>query len=76
MWSAVGPSNFDGISGHGLIRPDGGGRDVGFTTSDLALMGMGSPKVGSRLTYRLRSHERYAAATEVRRACLRLLANE
>src|SRR5690348_16978360 len=43
--------SFDELSGHGTIRPDEGGADVGFGTSDLAFAGIGAPKVGSRLTY-------------------------
>jgi len=59
--------SFDEASGHGSIRPDDGGSDVGFETSDLSVAGMGSPKVGSRLTYHLRGKEGDANAVDVRR---------
>ena len=59
--------SFDGASGHGSIRPDDGGSDVGFETSDLSVAGMGSPKVGSRLTYHLSGQDGDANAVDVRR---------
>ena len=59
--------SFDEASGHGSIRPDNGGCDLSFETSDLSLVGMNSPKVGSRLTYHLSGKEGHASAVNVRR---------
>ena len=59
--------SFNDASGRGSIRPDDGGGDVGFETSDLSVAGMGSPKVGSRLTYHLSGQDGDANAVDVRR---------
>jgi cold shock CspA family protein len=58
--------SFNDASGRGSIRPDDGGSDVGFETSDLSVVGMGSPKVGSRFTYHLRGADGDANAVDVR----------
>jgi cold shock CspA family protein len=59
--------SFDQASGHGSIRPDNGGCDLGFESTDLSLVGMGAPKVGSRLSYRLSGKNGHASAVDVRR---------
>jgi len=59
--------SFDGASGCGLIRPDDGGSHIGFETTDLSLVGVGSPKVGTRLTYRLVWKRGGASVVDVRR---------
>jgi len=58
--------SFNDASGRGSIRPDDGGSDVGFETSDLSVVGMGSPKVGSRFTYHLSGTDGDANAVDVR----------
>jgi len=59
--------SFDETGGHGFIKPDDGGCDLGFESSDLSLVGIDSPKVGSRLTYHLSGKNRHASAVDVRR---------
>jgi len=58
--------SFNDASGRGSIRPDDGGSDVGFETSNLSVVGMGSPKVGSRFTYHLSDTDGDANAVDVR----------
>jgi cold shock CspA family protein len=59
--------SFDQASGHGLIRPDNGGCDLGFESSDLSLIGIGVPDAGSRLSYHLSGKNGHASAVDVRR---------
>jgi cold shock CspA family protein len=59
--------SFDQASGHGAIRPDNGGCELGFKSSGLCLAGINAPKVGSRLTYHLSGKDRDASAVDLRR---------
>jgi cold shock CspA family protein len=59
--------SFDDASGYGSIRPDDGGSHVGFETTDPSLVGVGRPKVGTRLTYRLLWNRAGASVVDVRR---------
>jgi len=59
-------NSFNEASGHGFIRPDNGGNDLGFETSDLSFIGFNSPKVGQRMSYHVSGKHGRASAVDVR----------
>jgi cold shock CspA family protein len=59
-------NSFNEASGHGSIRPNNGGSDLGFETSDLSFIGFNSPKVGQRMSYHVSGKHGHASAVDVR----------
>lgn len=64
-------NSFNEASGHGSIRPDNGGSDLGFESSDLSFIGFNSPKVGQRMSYHVSGKHGHASAVDVRLALIR-----
>lgn len=58
-------NSFNAASGHGSIRPDNDGSDLGFDSSDLSFIGFNSPKVGQRMSYHVSGRHGHASAIDV-----------
>jgi len=57
--------SFDEVAGHGSIRPEDGGRDLGFERSAMSWDRMVSPRPGVRLSYHLRAKKGEVIAVDL-----------
>lgn len=57
--------SFNDASGHGIIKPENGGRDLGFERSSMLCHPMVSPRRGLRLSYHLSGKNGRASAVNV-----------
>ena len=60
--------SFNETTGRGFIRPENGGRDLGFERSEMLWDPMVSPRPGVRLSYRLSGRNGEASAIDLRTA--------
>lgn len=57
--------SFNETTGHGFIRPENGGKDLGFERSEILWDPMVSPRPGVRLSYRLSGRNGEASAIDL-----------
>ena len=57
--------SFNEATGHGFIRPENGGKDLGFERSEMLWDPMVSPRLGVRLSYRLSGRNGEASAIDL-----------
>jgi cold shock CspA family protein len=60
--------SFNETTGHGFIRPDDGGRDLAFDSSEILWDPMVSPRTGARLSYHLSGRNGHASAINLQLA--------
>ncbi len=57
--------SFNDVTGHGFIRPESGGKDLGFERSEILWDPMVSPRPGVRLSYRLSGRNGLSTAIDL-----------
>jgi cold shock CspA family protein len=57
--------SFDEATGHGTLKPQNGGSDLGFERSAMLWDQMVSPRLGLRLSYQLSGKNRHASAVDL-----------
>jgi cold shock CspA family protein len=60
--------SFDETKGHGLIKPENGGKDIGFERSAISWERKTPPSVGQRLSYELSDKNGETSAVNLQNA--------